>query len=135
MNPCFRFNFYGASLGCAALPTEEWCEFEISAYTYDESLSREESISWSEIKRVPACPRYPYGPCALTPVEFDGYTNITSVLITLHVGLDLRVWWGDDFEFGWTDDSCDAAACRASLPSSRVKRGAAKSFLRRGVWH
>jgi collagen type III alpha len=135
VNSCFRFNFYGANLGCAAESTEGWCEFEISAYTYDPNLSHEQSIAWSETKMVPACPNYPNGPCALTPIQLEGYTNITSVLITLHVGLETRVWWGDDFEFGWTDDSCEAATCRANTPSRRVKREAVKSVLRKGVWH
>jgi collagen type III alpha len=131
---CFRFNFYGASLGCAALPSEGWCEFDISAYAYDPVSSQEQPISWSETKRVPACPTFPNGPCALTPVDLDGYTNVTSILITMRVGLELRVWWGDDFRFGWSDDSCAAAQCRAGSPPQRVKRETLETALRRGVW-
>lgn len=134
-NPCFRFDFFGADLGCAAQGNEQWCEFEISAYTYNEGTSNEQSIAWSETKRVPACPNFPNGSCSLTPVEFEGYTNITSVLITLHVGLELRAWWGDDFKFGWTSNTCDAASCRARTVPHRVKRETVESALRRGVWH
>ncbi|KND89099.1 hypothetical protein TOPH_06323 [Tolypocladium ophioglossoides CBS 100239] len=134
-NPCFRFDFFGADLGCAAQGNEKWCEFEISAYTYNNGTSNEQSIAWSETKRVPACPNFPNGSCSLTPVEFAGYTNITSVLITLHVGLELRAWWGDGFKFGWTDNTCDAASCRARAVPHRVKRETVESALRRGVWH
>lgn len=134
-NPCFRVDFHGANLGCAAMGNEQWCEFVVSAYTFDAASSTEQSIAWSETKRVPACPAFPQGPCPLTPVEFDGYTNISSVLITLRVGLDLRVWWGDDFRFGWTDNSCDAATCRAGGVNKPVKRDAIESAFRRGVWH
>lgn len=88
-------------------------------------------MPWSETKRVPACPSYPQGNCQLTPVEFEGYTNITSVLITLRVGLDLRVWWGDDFLVGWTDNGCEAARCRVDSPHYRVRRDTAISNLRR----
>ncbi|PNY29545.1 Uncharacterized protein TCAP_00539 [Tolypocladium capitatum] len=134
-NACFRFDFFGADLGCAAQGNEQWCEFEISAYTYNAGTSNEQSIAWSETKRVPACPSFPNGRCSLTPVEFEGYTNITSVLITLHVGLELRAWWGDGFKFGWTDNTCDAASCRARAVPHRVKRETVESALRRGVWH
>lgn len=131
---CFRFDFYQAYLGCAAQLSEKWCEFDISAFTYDESLASEQFV-WSETKRVPACPFFPDGPCSLTPVVFDGFTNITSLLITLHVGKDLRVWWGDNFEFGWTDNSCAAARCRYGASSRRAKRGTVEAALHRGIWH
>lgn len=134
-SPCFRFDFHGASLGCAAEGNEQWCEFEISAYTFDEATMTEQSIAWSETKRVPACPNFPEGTCALTPIDLEGYTNITSVLITLKVGLELRVWWGDDFRFGWTDNSCEAATCRAGGAPRLAKRETVESVLRRGVWH
>lgn len=134
-NPCFRFDFHGASLGCAAEGSEQWCEFEISAYTFNEGSSTEQSIAWSETKRVPACPTFPQGSCALTPVDLEGYTNISGVLITLRVGLDLRVWWGDDFRVGWTDNSCEAATCRAGGTTTHAKRETVESALRRGIWH
>lgn len=134
-NPCFRFNFYSANVGCAAQGTEQWCEFEVSGYTYGESTAKEKSIAWSEIKRVPACPNFPHESCHLTPIQFDGYTNLTSVLIKLHVGSELRVWWGDDIKVGWTENSCEAATCRANTAPHRVKREAVESVVRRGIWH
>ncbi|KJZ73431.1 hypothetical protein HIM_07225 [Hirsutella minnesotensis 3608] len=134
-SPCFRVDFHSAQLGCAAAGNEKWCEFEVSAYTYNPGLSFEQSIAWSETKRVPACPNFPIGPCALTPVSFEGYKNITSVLITLRVGIELRAWWADDFQFGWTDNSCEAASCRALAGPHAVKRQTIESALRQGVWH
>ncbi|KAL7793141.1 hypothetical protein V8C37DRAFT_415956 [Trichoderma ceciliae] len=132
---CFRFDFQGASLGCAAEGAEKWCEFEVSAYRYNEVLGREESIAWSETKRIPACPNFPHGSCRLTPVSFDGYTNITSILISLRVGTELRVWWGDDFKIGWNDNGCEAAVCRANAAPQPIKRETIESVARRGVWH
>ncbi|EHK19055.1 uncharacterized protein TRIVIDRAFT_203806 [Trichoderma virens Gv29-8] len=134
-NHCFRFDFQGASLGCAAEGAENWCEFEVSAYRYNDVLGREESIAWSETKRIPACPSFPHGNCRLTPVLFDGYANITSILINLRVGAELRVWWGDDFKFGWSDNGCEAAACRANAVPQPTKREVIESAARRGVWH
>ena len=135
-NSCFRFNFYGASLGCEADGVEQWCEFEISAYSVpDDGTITTQPIAWSETQRVPACPNFSTGGCPLIPVDFEGYTNISSILITLHVGTDLRVWWGDDFRVGWTDNSCLAAACRANPDVRRVKRKEVISTVRRGVWH
>lgn len=131
--PCFKFNLYGLSLGCAAEGNEQWCEFEFSAYAYDESTGDARSTSWSETKRVPACPEYPAGPCSLTPVELEGYTNITSVLITLRVGLDLRVWWADDLRVGWTDNSCEAGTCRGDVSAAFAKRERSSLSLRNRI--
>ncbi|KAJ6788925.1 hypothetical protein PWT90_00136 [Aphanocladium album] len=132
--PCFRFNFYGASLGCAAEGIEQWCEFEFSAYTYNETLGSEASLSWSETKRVPACPNFPHGPCPLTPIQLDGYNDLASILVTVRVGLELRAWWGDDFQVGWTDNTCEAATCRSNGVSHRAKRDVFSRASRRGVW-
>lgn len=133
-NPCYKFDFYGASLGCAAEGVEQWCEFDIQAYTYNETSATETSLAWSELKHVPACPSFGQGPCNLTPIEFEGYSNLTSVLITLRVGLELRAWWGDDFRFGWSDNNCEAVNCRMKMPSRRVKRKAIDDAVERGVW-
>ncbi|KAK2616587.1 hypothetical protein QQS21_000410 [Conoideocrella luteorostrata] len=134
-NPCFRFNLYSANLGCAAQGTEKWCEFELSAYQYNQAAANEMSIAWSEVKRVPACPSFPNAPCPLTPVAFNGYQNITSVLIRLRVGSELRTWWADDLLFGWTDNTCAASQCRDTVAPQYVKREAVESALHNGVWH
>ncbi|KAG5965624.1 hypothetical protein E4U58_002761 [Claviceps cyperi] len=133
-NPCFRFNLYGANLGCAARAAEQWCEFHISAFTYNQAAANEMSIAWSEVKHVPSCPSFPNAPCPLTPVALEGYENITSVLIEVRVGLDLRTWWADDFSYGWTDNSCAAAQCREATAPQHVKREVVESAVRRGVW-
>ncbi|KAK7416978.1 hypothetical protein QQX98_004890 [Neonectria punicea] len=133
-SPCFRFDFFGANLGCETEGNEAWCEFEISAYRYNATSSSEQSIAWSETKQVPACSTFSEGGYELTPIELEGYKDLSSVLITLRVGLELRTWWGDDFRVGWTDNSCVAAACRSTAPSLHVKRETVASALRRGIW-
>lgn len=133
-SPCFRFDLFGASLGCDAHGGEKWCEFEISAYRWNETSSTEESIAWSETKQVPACPTFSEGGYELTRVDLDGYTDLSSVLIAVRVSQNLRVWWGDDFRVGWTDNSCIAASCRTNVPSQLVKRETVLSALRQGVY-
>ncbi|KAM0237341.1 hypothetical protein ACHAPO_004688 [Fusarium lateritium] len=133
-SPCFRFDFFGANLGCDARGDEKWCEFDISAYRWNETSSTEESIAWSETKQVPACPKFSEGGYELTRVDLDGYKDLSSILITLRVSSDLRVWWGDDFRIGWSDNSCIAASCRANAPSQFVKRETVISALRQGVY-
>ncbi|KAF5254086.1 hypothetical protein FOXYS1_14443, partial [Fusarium oxysporum] len=133
-SPCFRFDLFGASLGCDASGDEKWCEFEISAYRWNETSSTEESIAWSETKQVPACPTFSEGGYELTRVDLVGYTDLSSVLITVRVSQNLRVWWGDDFRVGWTDNSCIAASCRTNVPSQFVKRETVLSALRQGVY-
>ncbi|KAH7122887.1 hypothetical protein EDB81DRAFT_731477 [Dactylonectria macrodidyma] len=133
-SPCFRFDFFGASLGCETQGNEEWCEFEISAYRYNDTSASEESIAWSEIKQVPACSTFLEGGYQLTPIELEGYKDLSSVLITLRVGLELRTWWADDFRVGWTDNSCVAEACRSDSPHILAKRETVESVLSRGIW-
>lgn len=133
-SPCFRFDFFGASFGCDAQGNEKWCEFEISAYRWNATTSSEESIAWSEIKQVPACPTFSEGGYELTRIDLDGYTDLSSVLITLRVSQELRVWWGDDFRVGWTDNTCDAAACRTHAPTYLMKEEAVADAVRRGVF-
>ncbi|RSL43546.1 hypothetical protein CEP53_011653 [Fusarium sp. AF-6] len=133
-SPCFRFDFFGASLGCDAQGNEKWCEFEISAYRWNDTSSSEESIAWSEIKQVPVCPTFSEGGYQLTRIDLDGYTDLSSVLITLRVSQELRVWWGDDFRVGWTNNTCDAAACRTHAPTYLMKEEAVADAIRRGVF-
>ncbi|RGP74225.1 hypothetical protein FSPOR_1920 [Fusarium sporotrichioides] len=133
-SPCFRFDFFGANLGCDARGDEKWCEFDISAYRWNETSSTEESIAWSETKQVPACPKFSEGGYQLTRIDLDGYKDLSSILITLRVSSNLRVWWGDDFRVGWSDNSCIAASCRANSPSQFVKRETVISALRQGVY-
>lgn len=133
-SPCFRFDFFGARVGCETEGNEEWCEFEISAYRYNDTSSSEESIAWSEVKQVPACSTFLEGGYELTPIELEGYKDLSSVLITVRVGLELRSWWGDDFRVGWTDNSCVAEACRSNSPHLSAKRETVESALRRGIW-
>ncbi|KAJ4313648.1 hypothetical protein N0V84_009307 [Fusarium piperis] len=133
-SPCFRFDFFGASLGCDAQGNEKWCEFEISAYRWNDTSSSEESIAWSEIKQVPACPTFSEGGYELTRIDLDGYTDLSSVLITLRVSQELRVWWGDDFRVGWADNTCDAAACRTHAPTYLMKEEAVADAVRQGVF-
>ncbi|KAJ4118699.1 hypothetical protein NW768_010758 [Fusarium equiseti] len=133
-SPCFRFDFFGADFGCDAQGDEKWCEFDISAYRWNETSSTEESIAWSETKQVPACTKFSEGGYQLTRVDLDGYKDLSSILITLRVSSNLRVWWGDDFRVGWTDNSCVAASCRANAPSQFVKRETVISALRQGVY-
>jgi hypothetical protein len=135
LNPCHRFDLYKMHLGCATEKPEDWCEFEVSAYTHVEGSLHEESKAWRETKRVPGCANFSQGNCPLAPVEFVGFTNMTSVLITLHVGLELRVWWADDMQVGWTDNSCEASMCRAQTRMKRDKRQRVEAVLERGTWH
>ncbi|SPJ82556.1 uncharacterized protein FTOL_09961 [Fusarium torulosum] len=133
-SPCFRFNFFGANLGCDARGDEKWCEFEISAYRWNETSSTEESIAWSETKQIPACSTFSEGGYELTRVDLDGYKDLSSILITVRVSSNLRVWWGDDFRVGWTDNTCIAASCRTNAPSQIAKRETVLSALRQGVY-
>ncbi|KAG7135822.1 hypothetical protein HYQ45_006491 [Verticillium longisporum] len=118
---CFRFNFFGANLGCDAHGENQFCEFTFTGYRFNSTLNAEAEVL-SQVTWVPSCPTLKE--CNLTPFLVEGFNNLSSVLVTLRVDGKPRPWWADDLKVGWTDNSCDAARCRAGTPHhTATKRG------------
>ncbi|KAM0324568.1 hypothetical protein ACHAQA_007953 [Verticillium albo-atrum] len=116
---CFRFNFFGANLGCDARGENQFCEFTFTGYRFNSTLNAETEVM-SQLTWVPSCPDL--NECDLTPFVVEDFNNISSVLVTLRVDGKSRTWWADDLKVGWSDNSCDAAHCRAGTPPHTAKR-------------
>ncbi|KAH8890492.1 hypothetical protein GQ53DRAFT_747519, partial [Thozetella sp. PMI_491] len=113
-NPCFRFDFVGASLGCNS--TDLACVFNITALRRDGTGAVAQN---SKILEVPACTKKTG--CTLEPRAIDpteGFSNLVGVNITLTVGGHQQAWWVDDIKIAWSDNSCSAGSCRSEVPNN-----------------
>ena len=118
-NNCFRFNFFGFNGGCDSHPGEAFCEFIVSGYRYDPLYGFELRVV-SQTVWLPTCSGT--DGCGLSYQVLDGFTNLTSILVSVLVNGQPRVWWADDIRLGWTDNSCPAAFGRQNAPSRKMKR-------------
>jgi hypothetical protein len=51
--------------------------------------------------------------CDLVPVFLDNtFANLTELRINVTVAGIEKIWWLDDLNLSWFDDSCDAGLCR-----------------------
>lgn len=116
---CFAFNFYGFSLGCES--KDSTCSFNFTGLRYDQLSEKEKEVAWSTVD-IPACSTADH--CKLVPVAFKGFEQLTSVLITLEVDGQARLWWADDLALGWSDNQCEKAVCRSKVSNS-IKRNEA----------
>ncbi|TLS23194.1 uncharacterized protein PpBr36_06603 [Pyricularia pennisetigena] len=133
-NGCFRFNPLSFDLGCNT--TETYCRFNISGIRYDAILDQEQQVSQFEVS-FPSCSANNFTNCSLTTVDLSRYnlTDLTSITFD-NIGNSSRVWFGDDFEFTWTNDTCEAGRCRALVPNlSHRARAAHFRSPRRALLH
>ena len=133
-NPCFRFNYYGSHLKCVSNGTE--CVFNITGLRYNYNSSQED-VSISQTLRVPACSREPEN-CYPPPVKLHGFKHLTSIDISMAAEDEGRPWWMGDISLGWSDDTCEAATCRSTVPDLIQKRdqdvaGRNRTFRKRAL--
>jgi hypothetical protein len=108
---CFRFNVYGASMGCNS--TGPACDFIFSGYQLD--ASRNEVLVQTQTKSIPACPGL--SNCNLTDVDLDNsFNNLAFVRVNVTVDGQPKMWWMDDLRLGWYDNSCAMGLCRQQTP-------------------
>ncbi|KAK8045180.1 hypothetical protein PG993_005204 [Apiospora rasikravindrae] len=106
---CFTFNLYGIRLGCSSSESE--CIFTLKGHRLDaESLADIEVAA--QIVHVPACSS---NDCNLQSVTVFNFKSLTSVSISLKVGSEDQMWWADEVALGWSDNSCEKAACRSEV--------------------
>jgi hypothetical protein len=106
---CFSFNVYGMSLGCPS--TDADCDWYFTGLRYNAATQTDDVIV-EQFASTTSCPSQTN--CPLVPVGLDIlFTNLTQIQITgLINGAPMDIWWMDDLELGWTDNSCDAGLCR-----------------------
>ena len=109
---CFNFNALGMSLGCNS--TGPNCDWQFTGLRYNNVTKATDTIT-SQMLSTAACPAL--ANCTLVPVSLDGtFQNLTELRINVTVaGVD-RIWWLDDLNLSWYDDSCNAGLCRQENP-------------------
>jgi hypothetical protein len=113
---CFRFNLYFIRLGCDSQPGEAFCEFRIWGYRFNVNSGKED-VAMSQTVWVPTCSGT--SGCRLSAQSISGFENLSSIVITAKVNGEPRVFWADDIQYGWADNSCPAATCRQNAPVRR----------------
>ena len=111
---CFAFNMYGASLGCDS--TGPNCDFTFTGYREDPVTQNITQVT-SQDYAIPACPAL--SNCSLVPISLEGtFQNLVYVRINVTVQSQPKIWWMDDLNLGWFNNSCTTGLCRqnAHLP-------------------
>lgn len=116
LSNCFSFNFTKVSLGCDSRAAP--CSFTLAGFAYDRvKLQTVEVIS--HIFSVPACTGMEK--CNLATIKVSGFDNLTSITIKAEVNGKSTVWWADDFNFNWFDDTCESGICRSRVPIHSIE--------------
>lgn len=105
----FWFNAYSAYLGCDnSGPTN--CDMEMTGYVYD-AATKAETVAAQQTVSVPPCPGF-VG-CSLTLVDFTNeFVGLSGIQFRAIVNATERVFFLDDLNMGWYDNSCTAGLLR-----------------------
>jgi hypothetical protein len=105
---CFNFNALGASLGCDSQGPN--CDWQFTGLRYNFTSGKEDFVV-TQIFTTSSCPEL--SNCNLVPISLDStFQNLTTLQINVTVAGAPKIWWMDDLQLGWYDDSCAAGLCR-----------------------
>lgn len=121
---CFAFNFYGAMVGCDS--EESPCVFTFTGMRLDEA-SEKSTKTLTQAIHVPACEQMEN--CKLQHISVDGFTDVTSINVTVKADNEDRTWWVDDLELGWSDNSCESATCRSHVRDTVYTRSDGRRWV------
>ena len=115
--PCFSFDFLGIGLGCNSVADP--CVFTISGLQFN---GETDDVVATKTLEFSACTQN--SSCTLSHQLLNSaaalpFRNLTSITIAVTVaGQPQGVWWTDDLQVAWTDNTCAAAACRSVVPNT-----------------
>ena len=101
----FWFNVYGGYFGCDDQGPEE-CTMTVTGFTWSKSTQAEvEAVE--EIFSLPPCPGFKN--CALTYYPFvQLFSGLSGLQIKATIGSEARIFFLDNLEMGWYNNSCAA---------------------------
>lgn len=115
-NPCFRFDMISFEMGCNTMNASR-CEFNIAGLRYDPDTDDEVEVASFPLV-FNSCSRTNFTNCTLGRIDLGrmepNLTNLSSITID-YTGDESGVWFGDDFHFRWTNDTCEAGLCRSAI--------------------
>lgn len=107
---CYSFDAVAASVGCDSLGPD--CEWQFTGVTYN-AATGDYDEPYTQFATTPGCPAGEN--CALTDFVFlQNFKNIQSLRVNVTAEGVPKIWWMDDLQMKWSDDSCKAGNCRAS---------------------
>ena len=107
---CYSFDAVAASVGCDSLGPD--CEWQFTGVTYN-AATGDYDEPYTQFATTPGCPAGEN--CALTDFVFlQNFKSIQSLRVNVTVEGVPKIWWMDDLQMKWSDDSCEAGNCRAS---------------------
>jgi hypothetical protein len=113
--PAFWFNARGAWLGCDNDGPEP-CVFNITGWTWNSQLS-DEVAAYNTQLELPACPRFEN--CQLQHVDFpESVRGLSGIQIQAYANNEPRMFFMDDLELSWFDNTCSAGMQRMGRPGS-----------------
>ena len=102
------FNATGASMGCDSTGPD--CRFQFTGLRYDPSIEASIEVT-SQMIDVPACP--PLNNCDLVPITLDEtFVSLSALRINVTVDGIPKIWFMDDLELGWFNNTCAAGLAR-----------------------
>ncbi|KAL1585987.1 hypothetical protein WHR41_04755 [Cladosporium halotolerans] len=111
----FWFNARGAWLGCDNNGPEP-CVFNVTGWTWNSQIGDEVATYNTQIE-VPACSTS--SGCKLQHVNFpDSFRGLSGIQIQAFANGKPRMFFMDDLELGWYDNSCAAGMQRMGRPGS-----------------
>jgi hypothetical protein len=113
--PAFWFNARGAWLGCDNDGPEP-CMFNVTGWTWNSQLSDEVATYNTQIE-LPSCPGFEN--CQLQHVDFpESFRGLSGIQIQAFANNKPRMFFMDDLELSWFDNTCAAGMQRMGRPGS-----------------
>jgi hypothetical protein len=113
--PAFWFNARGAWLGCDNDGPEP-CVFNITGWTWNSQLTNEVA-TYNTLVEIPPCPAFEN--CQLQHVDFpESFRGLSGIQIQAFANNKPRMFFMDDLELSWSDNTCAAGMQRMGRPGS-----------------
>ncbi|GAB7365796.1 hypothetical protein MBLNU230_g7129t1 [Neophaeotheca triangularis] len=108
-DPAFWFNAYRAWLGCDNAGPDD-CTLVMTAYGWDGASQAEQTVGTTNVTLAPC---ETMANCQLQSVEFpSGWDNLSGLQIRAFVENEERMFFMDDLDMGWSNNTCEAGLAR-----------------------
>ncbi|KAK3618604.1 hypothetical protein LTR56_024525 [Elasticomyces elasticus] len=108
-NSAFWFDAFSAMMGCDNAGPDP-CTIVFTGYTYS-AAAKDEIATYTQNATIAPCPAL--NNCPLQPVSFPtSFRSLSGVRMQAFVGNEERMFFLDDMELGWSNNTCQASLTR-----------------------